>query len=572
MKIRYILFFLFVGLITTDSNAQENELFKKTDTLFLDWDKPDVPGCALAVIKDGQVVYKRGYGMADLEHDVPITPETVFYIGSTSKQFVAFCILLLREEGKLKLDDDIRNYLPDFPEYEAPITIRNLIHHTSGIRDYLNLFMHAGRSYLDHIPREEVYDMICRQKELNFEPGSEYLYSNSCYFLLWQIIEEVSGQSLKEFAEEQIFGPLGMKNSHFHDDNTHIIKDRAFCYFLKDTTSYGTLILRFDLVGSGGLFTSVEDLFLWDQNFYDNKLGMGGQDIIERMHINGILNNGNEIDYAFALVKGKYRGARTVSHGGSLAGYRTQLLRFPEHNFSVIILANVSSISPGALAYNVADLYLDDVLESGKSTSEKMDISSDKGGIDIDPAIFDKYIGSYEIAPNYIAAIFRKEGKMMLQVTGQPELQIFPESEKRFFLKVVKADLEFGFNEDGTVKGMVLFQNGQIIPARRLEDETLTEDELLEFTGDYFSEELLVNYNVYLENGTLHIRVAYTAPINLNYSRKDVFEGGFTFKFQRDKNGTVSGLIMDAGRVRHLYFSRASVPRGLELKKEAASR
>ncbi|MFQ5628604.1 MAG: serine hydrolase domain-containing protein, partial [bacterium] len=291
MKKSSILFYLFLFAIGTNQvsahhpvRSANDTLSAKVDQIFADWDKPDSPGCALAVIQDGKTVYSRGYGMADLEHDIPISPQTVFYIGSTSKQFVTFSIALLAEQGKLGLDDNIRKYLPEFPDYGQPITIRHLIHHTSGIRDYLTLWSLAGRNYLDYMPEDVVLDMICRQKELNFSPGEQHLYSNSCYFLLAVIVERASGQSLREYADKHIFKPLAMKNTHFHDNNKHIIKKRAYGYAPGKIGGFDQLIMRFDLVGSGGLYTCVEDLYLWDQNFYHNKLGKGGQEIIDLMH------------------------------------------------------------------------------------------------------------------------------------------------------------------------------------------------------------------------------------------------------------------------------------------------
>jgi CubicO group peptidase (beta-lactamase class C family) len=236
-------------------------------------------------------VYANGYGLADLEHDVKITPSTVFYIGSVSKQFVTFCILLLEEQGKLNLDDPIQKYFPDFPVYESPLTIRHFIHHTSGVRDYLTLMDLKGRSYLDHITVDEVYELIKRQSTLNFKPGEQYLYSNSCYFMLALIVEKVSGEPIRKFAATNIFEPLGMNHTQFYDDNTNIIKNRAFSYAKDETKKVGfdNLIMRFDLVGSGGVYSTIEDLYLWDQNFYHNKLGKGGQAIITKMHQDGIL-------------------------------------------------------------------------------------------------------------------------------------------------------------------------------------------------------------------------------------------------------------------------------------------
>lgn len=384
---------------------------QEVDALFKEWNFEQSPGCALAVIKDGEIIYKKGYGTADLEHDVPITPATVFYIGSVSKQFVTMSILLLVEEGKINLDDAVQTYLPDFPTYEKEVTIRNLIHHTSGIRDYLTLWSLAGNNYLDHIDETAVYRMITRQKELNFLPGEQYLYSNSCYFMLSMIIEKASGKSLKEYAQNNIFEPLGMQNSHFHDDYFHIIRDRAFSYFY-DENRFNNLIMRFDLVGSGGLYTSVEDLYLWDQNFYQNELGNGTQELIENMHQEGILNNGESAGYAFALVNGEYRGLKTVSHGGALAGYRAQLMRFPDQNFSVVILSNLASFRPTYMAQKVAELFLEDDMgpKEEDSSSENQD---DEEAESYHLCSLEEYQGKFysdELDVNYLLSII--DGKL----------------------------------------------------------------------------------------------------------------------------------------------------------------
>ena len=356
---RYSLLTLFIAF-SLIINAQIEQA-QSIDSLFSEWAKAETPGCALGIIQDGKLIYSNGYGIADLEHDIAITPTSVFYIGSVSKQFVTFCILLLEEQGKINLDDRIQVYLPDFPEYGSPLTIRNFIHHTSGVRDYLTLMYLKGRDYLDNTDVDEAYELIKRQKELNFEPGEKYLYSNSCYFMLAMIIEKAAGQSLRDFAQENIFNPLGMSSTLFYDDNTDLIKNRVFSYSVKDDgEGYNNLISRFDLVGSGGVYSSIEDLYLWDQNFYNNKLGKGGQAIIDKMHEEGLLNNGESCGYAFALNNGTYKGLRTVSHGGALAGYRAQLMRFRDENFSVIVLANRGDANPTGKAFQVADIFLSD--------------------------------------------------------------------------------------------------------------------------------------------------------------------------------------------------------------------
>lgn len=358
--LKFIRLSLFLTLLSFCSFGQIKES-AAIDDIFAQWNKPDVPGGALGVIANGKLIFSKGYGSADLEHNIKITPSSVFYIGSVSKQFVAFSILLLEERGKLSLDDTIQKFLPDFPEYQNPLTIRHLIHHTSGLKDFFTLMQRKGRSYLDHMSPDEVYGLLKSQNALNFIPGDQFLYSNSCYFLLAMIIEKVAGKSLKKFAKEAIFDPLGMQHTIFYDNITDLIKNKAFSYEkATDKEGFNNMIMRFDLVGSGGIYSTIEDLFLWDQNFYNNTLGKEGQHIIEKMHQEGLLNTGESCGYAFALNNGIYKGLKTVSHSGGLAGYRAQLMRFPEQNFSVILLSNRGDTDPTKMCHQVADLFLKD--------------------------------------------------------------------------------------------------------------------------------------------------------------------------------------------------------------------
>ncbi len=346
-----------------ESNSALVEPLKvKVDALFARWDKPDSPGCALGIIKDGSFIYKRGYGMANLDYNIPISTNTSFYIASTSKQFTAMSIALLAREGKISLDDDIRKYLPEIPQYQSPVTIRHLIYHTGGIRDYLELTDLAGRHTEDVNTDDDFIKLIARQKNLNFKPGEKYLYSNSGYFLLSQIVKRVSGKSLRVFADENIFKPLGMVNTFFHDDRSEIIKNRATGYFPRKGSGFSVLITNFDRVGDGGLYTSVEDLLLWNQNFYNNKLA-GGADLINNLFTTGTLNNGEKTDYAFALMTSDYKGLKMISHGGSFNGFRAEMLRFPEQKFSVICLCNLGSINATGLATKVADIFLEKQLK-----------------------------------------------------------------------------------------------------------------------------------------------------------------------------------------------------------------
>ena len=306
------------------------------------------------MIRDGRFIYQRGYGMANLDHNIPLSPTSVFYIASTSKQFAAASVALLARQGKISLDDDIRKYMPEMPRYQHPVTIRQLVHHTSGIRDYLTLMSLAGMRYEDVYSEEEMVALPARQKELNFTPGDEHLYSNSGYFLLSVIVKRASGKSLRQFADEQIFKPLGMSHTHFHDDRAMVVKNRVTSYFPKREGGFGVHVNNnFDKVGDGGLLTTIEDLARWDRNFYDYQVG--GKAFVDQLLTPGQLNNGEKLQYAFGLSVGEYKGVKMVSHGGGFFGFRTEMIRFPEQKFSVICLCNLGSINAAGLARQVAD-------------------------------------------------------------------------------------------------------------------------------------------------------------------------------------------------------------------------
>jgi CubicO group peptidase (beta-lactamase class C family) len=341
------------------ATAQQFAANPRVDRIFAQWDRPDSPGCALGVLRDGGFVYERGYGMANLDYDIPNSPSLVYYVGSDSKQFTAASIALLVIDGKLSLDDDIRKYIPEMPDYGTPITINHLLHHTSGIRDIYVLMSLGGLRLEDVFSDSEEVALIARQKELNFKPGDDYLYSNSGYFLLAEIVKRVTGKSLREFADERIFRPLGMSHTHFHDEPGHVMKGRAMSYEPDGHGSYRISYLQnFDKIGAGGLYTSIEDLRLWDENFYTHQVGGGA--LQKLIHTRGVLNRGDTIPYAFGNNVTSYRGLRVDEHGGSLMGYKAEILRFPDQHFSVLTTCNLGSINPGPLAEQVAEVYLGD--------------------------------------------------------------------------------------------------------------------------------------------------------------------------------------------------------------------
>ncbi len=544
--------------VTICSHGQIKEI-ASVDSIFAEWNKPDVPGCALGIINNGKLIYSNGYGIGDLEHDIFITPSSVFYIGSVSKQFVTFSILLLEEKGKLDLDDEIQKFLPDFPEYETPLTIRHFIHHTSGVRDYLTLMYLKGRSYLDHIEDDEVYELIKNQNVLNFSPGEQYLYSNSCYFMLAMIIEKAAGQSLKEFAKENIFEPLGMHQTIFYDDNTDIIINRVFSYEKEQNgDGFDNLIMRFDLVGSGGVYSNIEDLFLWDQNFYFNKLGKGGQEIVQKMHEEGLLNNGESSGYAFALNIGTYKGLKTVSHGGALAGYRAQLMRFPEQNFSVIILSNRSDANPTSKAYQVADIFLKDKLEVDEKEEQKLNKSNERV-VKLSTKKLEKFCASYwNIEDSYSRKIYLKNDTLIYYRSENSESNLIPINQNEFKMLGVNADIEvkFEIRENNKQIMIITIDEGDPIESVAYEPASYSNEELKNFVGSYNSDELNVVYDLMMKDADL-ILYLKGKEISVMHAIKDnVFSNDDfgVFEFKVDSNGRIEEFELMAGRVKNLKF------------------
>ena len=547
-----LLTFCFLSIVSYGQIKESQTI----DSIFIEWDQADVPGCALGVIKNGELVYSKGYGIGDLEHDIKITPSSVFYIGSVSKQFVTFSILLLEEQGKLDLDDEIQKYLPDFPEYNSPLTIRHFIHHTSGVRDYLTLMYLKGRNYLDNTDEDGVYELIKRQEELNFTPGEKYLYSNSCYFMLAMIIEKAAGQSLKEFAHKNIFQPLGMRNTLFYDDNTDLIRNRVFSYRKREKEGYDNLIMRFDLVGSGGVYSSIEDLFLWDQNFYDNKLGKGGQDIIEKMHIEGLLNNGESSGYAFALHKDIYKGLKTVSHGGSLAGYRAQLMRFPEEQLSIIILANRGDANPTAKSFQIADILLYDkfIDPSLKENNSETQIATNQ-----EPEFtLNQLVGNYEIQVGAQLEISIKNDSLnVLQSWNKSTYKIVNTTGNTYEI-TNDPSIQFVFSElkKDETQILTVFQEGNETTCKRKESTDLSKLDTEDYTGQFYSKELDATYLLFKEGETLKIKIANYEAQELVIYGKDIFTtDGDLVRFHRS-NGKIEGFELDAGRVTNLKFEK----------------
>ncbi len=398
----WISFFMVLGASTQQAAIFQaythTDLTNKVDDLFKQWDRDDSPGAALGIFKDGKIIYARGYGTANLEYALPWTPQSPSRVGSISKQFIAMCIAILVEQGKLSFEDNIQKFLPGWPDYATPIKIKHLLHHTSGIREYLTLVELMGKpegSGYVYTPNELV-KTLSGQKELNFKPGEMFSYTNSGYFLLSEIINRVSGLKASAFAKKYIFDPLGMNNTHFHDNPNMIVKNRAYGYSPKKDGGYRLDILRLKVIGDLGVFTTIEDFLKWDQNFYENKLGNGTQNLIKMMLTPGTLNNGEALLYAMGLNINLYGGLKTISHGGSAVGYQAQYMQFPDQRFSIVILSNLSTFRPGRIARKIADIYLaDQFTEPPASRPRERSLEKRPEPISLPLLQLKKYAGKY---------------------------------------------------------------------------------------------------------------------------------------------------------------------------------
>jgi CubicO group peptidase (beta-lactamase class C family) len=386
------------------------------DALFAPLTKSGSPGCALGVYRDGKIVYSKAYGLANVELQVPITPASVFDIGSTSKQFTAASILLLEKEGKLRLDDDIHKYLPELPEYPGPnggkVTILNLLNHTSGIRDYLTLFIMAGIPIDSVTTDDTALAILSRQKALNFAPGSEFLYSNSGYFLLSIIVKRASGQNLRDYAQKHIFDPLEMTHTQYRNDHRALIPHRALAYSTSGD-GFRLNVSYFEQLGDGGVHTSVEDLLKWDENFYTARIG--GKEFLAELLEPGKLSNGKTLEYAKGLGHRTYKGLAVVEHAGSWGGYRAELLRFPEQHFSVACLSNLGSTNPSRFAIQTAELFLKDQMKAGNPPATPPSVPAPAPAASPDSATLASYTGDY--ASDDLGVVYRLsviDGKLAL--------------------------------------------------------------------------------------------------------------------------------------------------------------
>lgn len=520
---------------------------RRIDSVFAAFDGTSRPGCSLGVSRNGTPVYLRGYGMADLQHGVPIGPTSIFHVASVSKQFAAAAVALLAQDGKLSLDDPVRKYVPELPDYGTPVTIRHLVNHTSGIRDHWELLGLAGWRYPDDVfTQADVLDIVSRQKALNFKPGDEYLYSNSGYALLAFIVERVSGKTLRAFSDERIFQPLGMTRTHVHDDHTMIVPGRTSAY-QRDGDGWRMSVPQFDTHGATSLFTTPGDLLKWQQNFVTGTVG--GTALMREAETSALLNDGKPANYGYGISVDRYRGTEAFGHGGADAGYRADVVRFPAYDLAVAVACNFAEAVPGRYARAVGDVLVGDRLEpvAAPSTGSTVAVSAARlaqvAGVYASPVSDQAY--RFEV----------REGKLVLANFG--------------------ATLEARSPSEFSLGGVSAFFDGppDRVPARvRLVQGRTTLDSMPrlpafapnaeqegEYLGEYWSDELRVGYRVERGDTGLVLRMFKhgVMPMRPIYADAYLAQRAGTVRFLRTR-GRVTGFRVTGGRVRNVLFSKGA--------------
>lgn len=545
--------FLLLTFITTYSYSQSNYLkeIEKVNTLFTRWNHSKSPGAAVGIIKEGKLLYAKGYGLANLEHEIPNTIKTSFNIASNSKQFTAASIVLLSQRKKLDLNQTLSSFYPNFPDYAKEITIKNLLYHTSGLRDFSQITYLSGLRPDDYYNDEDILKWLTSQKKLNFKPGEKHLYCNSGYWLLGQIVKKVSKMSLGEFAKKELFNPLNMSNTQFLNNNTMVIKHRASGYSQNRSGEFRNIITTLEHTGNGGIYTTVEDLKKWDDEFYNRKIL--NDEFWKLMTTNGVLNNGTKIDYAGALFVKKYKGLQIIDHGGRAPGFKSNIVRFPEQKFTVIVCTNVSNANAIPLSYQIADIFLNEdfIVPKKKTVSRKK-----RKYIKVATKKMKNFEGSYwNSKDNYSRKIILKNDTLRYARSRRNSNILLPINKNEFIMLNTPPGLEIlvKFKSNGS---MLFVENGkEVANFNSYQPVKYTSNDLQLFFGEYYSDEIDTNYSFKMYRNTMFLFINGKQTVPLRPIMDNLFSSPLgLFKFERNDKNEIVGFNVSTPRVKELHF------------------
>jgi len=558
---KLLLAFICIQIFTTNLQSQESieneinisRISGEIDNLFKDYNLNE-PGIAIGVVNQNGLVIQKEYGLANLEHQIPITNKTTFHVASVSKQFTAFAILLLEAEEKLSLNDNIRKYIPEMNEFSKNITIRNLLNHTSGIKDQWNLLRLAGWRLDDMISNNQVLDLIYNQQSLNFMPNEEYMYCNSGYTLLAEIIARVSEKSFAEYMKENIFIPLGMHNTQFVDKEGAVIKNKANSYYKRDE-QYVADIFNNTSVGATNLSTTIEDLSKWTINF--TKKTIGNESIFQKMNTLGKLNGGNSYGYALGQFVNTYKGLARIEHSGMDASYQAYLGRFPEQNISIIIAINRSDINGGKVVRQLTDICLQEYFLQEKGISNAKKILSHKKPIQKNTKELVSLEGYFwNDKDNYSRQIAILDDTLYYMRPNNNNTALIPVGENEFEMQIDEyTSVSFSSNQM-----TVTLDDGYVILFDKYIPANYNMNSLEGFTGNYFSPELNACYSFYINENILYANHQRLGSFKLKAVMDDYFigsKGSFReINFYRDNSGKVVGFNVSSSRAKNIFFEK----------------
>ena len=541
------------------AQSPESDPGRRIDALFSAYGGESSPGCALAVIRDGAVVVEKGYGKANLAFGVPIDPQaTVFDVGSVSKQFTAAAILLLVQDKKLALDDDIRRYLPELPEYNGIVTVDHLLYHTSGLRDFTVLMtMGTGVREVDYRSADDAWSVIRRQKQLNHAPGAKFVYSNTNYFLLGQIVERVSGQRLGAFLQERIFQPLGMRQTSVRDRHDMVVPRFASSYAAGPDGAYRLKDINWEFTGSSSVLSTVADLAKWERNFDEARVG--GDWLVRQLQQKGKRNDGVTLEMGRGLfVDGQYRGLRSVHHSGATAGYNAQFFRLPEERFSALVLCNADNAHAALLSFKVADVFLADAIRKRKAAAAA------PAGATIVPASL-ALAGGADYAGTYVDRYTQglhtlefRDGKLWYGAPHQAPLALEPAGAGRFRLPGKEAG-SLAFSTQGRRRLLTVARGGEPAELERVRPLPAGRQRLDDFAGTYSSPEIDVRWTFVARDGKLYKQARRETEKPMEAAFEDAFtvaEDSELIRFTRDARRRITGFTVDNPRVLDVVFTK----------------
>jgi CubicO group peptidase (beta-lactamase class C family) len=511
-------------------------------------------GAVVAVVRGGELVFARGYGMADLAHDIPFDAATITNIGSTAKQFTAFGILLLQQRGQLSIDDDVRRWVPELPDFGPTVTLRHLLTHTSGYREFINLLLLEGRQIMegDHVNRADALAAVQRQPRLQNEPGAEFNYNNTGYGLLATVIERVTGSDFDDWMAREVFRPLGMVDTQVRLRDGQVVPRRAAGY-----VPAGELFLEArDIGGSagaGGVYTTVADLARWMRNFRTGELG--GPELIAAMTTPYVLPTGAATGYGFGLMMDQARGLRRWQHGGGDTAHRSHFYYYPDLDAGYMVLSNHAAF-PAAVPARVAEIFFGEHMTAAPAAETAG--AAGQAHI-VPPAVLDRYVGRFALdaMPDFVLTFTRVEDRLRVEPTGQPAVDLRALTDTTFSIEAVQARITFHAEPDGSVQRLTLHQAGDH-GATRIAEEAAPDP--ARFAGRYFSAEIETFLTVAVEDGQLTVRHRRYGPLTLNHAAGDRFNGPLPITeavFERDAAGRVTGFRVSAGgRARDVLFER----------------